>query len=356
MVHSSQSRAFIMAWKILSLLSVLCLAVAAYFANASKHDITNEMALEKRAKENLAEAKAQKIKGDEGLVAKNKQLVAVTEDINKVKTDVAAAETGVKEMEAGLELAKKNLEQITQQLAAMQAKIDEAGDIEKLLAQVSTLKKDKEAAELEVTNQTQALSAIAGKIAAIEADTARYRDLDARQRRGVMEPTFEARVAQYFGDWGFVVLSKGNAGGVVANAELNVTRGKDVVAKLKVKNVENNTSVADVIPGSLAEGDSLRSGDMVVPAPEAAKPMPTEKKDAPVEPKPDGTTATPHPPVDTMAQPQSQPAGGDPFGSPAPAPAPAAGADPFGSPAPATPPAGAEAGTKENPSTADPFK
>jgi hypothetical protein len=57
-----------------------------------------------------------------------------------------------------------------------------------------------------------------------------------------------------------LLLSKGNAGGVIANAELNITRHKDVVAKLMVKNVENNISVADVVPGSLAAGDSLCGG------------------------------------------------------------------------------------------------
>lgn len=358
-----------MVWKLLSALSVVCLAVAAYFANASKSDITHEVTLEKRAKENLAEAKSTKQKGDETLDTKKKQLVALNQDLEKVKGDVLTAETDVKQKEAELELAKKNLEQVSQQLTAVETKIKEAGDIEKLLAQVAALKKDKENAELEVTNQTQALAATTEKIKAIETETGRYRDLEARQRRGQIEPSFQARIAQSFGEWGFAVLNKGNNGGVVANADLEVKRGKEVVAKLRVKNVENAISVVDIVPGSLAEGEAVRSGDLVVAAPVVVKetPKPT-------------TPATPVPgaPAPTPATPATAPApGADPFGGMAPAaPAPAAGADPFGAPAapapaagtpapagadpfatpPATPPAPGGAGTKESPSTADPFK
>lgn len=358
-----------MVWKLLSALSAVCLAVAAYFAYASKNDISNEIALEKRAKDNLAQAKSSKQTGDERLETKKKQLLALNQDLEKVKEGVLSAQTDVTQKEAELELAKKNLEQVTQQLTAVEEKIKEAGDIEKLLAQVAALKKDKEAAELEVTNQTQALAATTARIKTIQDETARYRDLEARQRRGQIEPTFEARIAQAFGEWGFAVLNKGNTGGVVANADLEVKRGKEVVARLKVKNVENLISVADIVPGSVAEGDAVRSGDLVVAAP--------VKADAPkpaAAPATDGGAAAPAPMADPAAAPAPAPgadpfsggmapapapAGADPFSAPpAPAPAPAAGADPFGAPPatppPAAPPAGA--GTKENPSTADPFQ
>jgi hypothetical protein len=372
-----------MVWKILSLLSAVCLGVAAYFANASKNDIPNELALEKRAKENLAEAKGKRLKGGEVHETKKKKLVAINEDLSKVKLEVTTAEADVKQKEAELELAKRNLEQIAQQLAAVQAKIKEAGDIEKLLAQVGSLKKEKEAAELEVTNQTQALAVATEKISSIQSETERYRQLDSRQRRGEIEPDFEGRIAQYFGEWGFAVLNKGNAAGVIANADLEVKRGQDVVAKLKVKNVENRISVVDVVPGSMAAGDSLRTGDLVVAAPKKAP----AKVEPPTEKSVSGGTAPPTPAAPApgadpfgsgmapAAAPAPAPAGTDPFGAaPAPAPAPPPGADPFGggmapatpSPkpaagadpfggAPATPPA-AGAGTKESPSTADPFK
>jgi hypothetical protein len=352
-----------MVWKLLSALSAICLVVAAYFANASKNDITNELALEKRAKENLAQAKSSRQTGDERLETKKKQLVALNADFEKVEKDVMTAQEAVTHKQAVLELAKKNLEQVTQQLAAVETKIKEAGDIEKLLAQVASLTADKQAAELEVTNQTQALAATTARIKTLQDETERYRELEARQRRGQIEPDFEARVAQAFGEWGFAVLNKGNAGGVVANAELEVKRGKDVVARLKVKNVENAISVADIVPGSVAEGDAVRSGDLVVAAPVTDKPAAGAAPAAPAAPSAD-PAAAPLPTGDPVAVPpaaadpfsgggMAPAAGTDPFSSPAPAPAPAAGADPFTTPA--TPPPAAT-GTKDSPSTADPFQ
>ncbi|MBL9116570.1 MAG: hypothetical protein JNJ83_16305 [Verrucomicrobiaceae bacterium] len=371
-----------MVWKILASLAAVFLGAAAYFANASKTDILNEKGRLDRSAENLKEAQASNKKGAEVLDSKKKIALQVSQDLEKAKTDVSGAESDVKQKEAELELAKKNLDQISQQLAAVEKKIEEAGDIEKLLAQVAALKKDKEAAELEVTNQTQALAAIAEKIATVDTETKRYREIDARQRSGVMEADFQARIAQYFGEWGFAVLNKGNAGGVVANAELDVKRGQDVVAKLKVRNVENAICVADLVPGSLIEGEALRSGDLVVPAPKPVKaePPPTSAPaKAGAQPAPGAAPAAPAPGADPfgggMAPAPAPAAGADPFGgAPAPAPAPAA-ADPFGgapaapapapgaamdpfggTPAPAPAPGGAPAGTKENPSTADPFK
>jgi hypothetical protein len=168
-----------------------------------------------------------------------------------------------------------------------------------------------------------------------------------------MQDDFTARIAQSFGDWGFAVLNKGNSGGVIANADLQVKRGETVVAKLKVRNVEQNISVVDIVPDSIAEGVLPQSGDVVVVAPREKKDEKAPITDA-VPPPPPGP-ATPAPAVDPFATPAPAPAAMDPFGGAAPAapaaPAPAA-ADPFGA-APAAPAAGA--GTQASPSTADPF-
>ncbi|MCE2695814.1 MAG: hypothetical protein LW645_16365, partial [Verrucomicrobiaceae bacterium] len=136
----------------------------------------------------------------------------------------------------------------------------------------------------------------------------------------------------------FVVINKGNGGGVFANADLEVKRGKDVVAKLKVRNVEQQSSVADLVKGSLAEGERIRTGDLVVAAAEqSAKTAKAPATGAAAAPAAAGDAAAPAPAAPAM--------GADPFGAPpAAAPAPAAGAtppstaDPFGAP-PAAPPA-----------------
>lgn len=342
-----------MVWKLLTGISAACLAVAAYYAFISKNDINTEREGEKRANANLAEVNTRKTEAGEKLKQKEEQLVALNADLEKVKADVIAAAADAQEKAAALDLAKKNLEQTSQQLAAVEKKIEEAGDIEKLLAQVNALKKDKEAAESALAAENQQVEQAKERVASLQKQIEASKEAELRSRKGELEPGFTARIAQAFSDWGFAVLNKGNAGGIIANAELNVKRGSDIVAKLKVRNVEQAISVADIVPGSLAEGDALRSGDLVVAAPVVKKEV----------------APPPAPPVDGAAPatpPASAPAGADPFGAPAPAAAPAM-ADPFGAPAaPAPAPAAADpfgapapaaggAGTKESPSTADPF-
>lgn len=355
-----------MVWKLLTGISAACLAVAAYFSYISKNDIRMEREAKETADKNLAEVKKGNADGAESLKQKETQYATLVKDLEKLKVDVSAAEAEGQEKAAALELAKKNLEQTAQQLAAIEKKIEEAGDIEKLLAQVEALKKDKDAAAGAVATEANALAAAQEQLSKLQSEIERSRDVEARSRKGELDPAFSARIAQAFSDWGFAVLNKGNSGGVVANADLDVKRGNNVVAKLKVRNVEQGISVADIVPGSLKQGDVLRAGDVVVPGP-------VVKKEAPPPAPAPGAAPAPAPGAAPAAAPA--PAGADPFGAPA-APAggaPAMNADPFGAPAapapaapaapapadpfgaaPATPPA-AGAGTKESPSTADPF-
>jgi hypothetical protein len=366
-----------MVWKILSGIAAVCLAVSAYFSFDNGKKLKTELELAARAEKDLATLRGRKEEGDE--VQKNKiaHLETKTKELEETKAKVVKAAADSQEKDAALQLAKNTLDQVTQQVSTIQKKIDELGDVEKLLAQVEALKKEQLAAEGELANQSQQLATRQERVTSLQAETAKLRDYQSRATKGIVEPDFSARVASVFGDWGFVILNKGNAAGIFANANLEVKRGQDVIAKLKVRNVEQQISVADVIPGSVAEGQFLRSGDMVVAsasqATATAAPAPTAPSvggpATPAAPAMDGAAPAAPAPAAGMsdpfgapapAAPATPPAGGmstDPFGAAPAAPAtpaaPAMGSDPFG--APATPPAAGGAGTKASPSTADPF-
>ncbi len=348
-----------MVWKILSGIAAACLGAALYFAVINKEALKAERDLAERAKKDHASLITRKQQAEEAHKTKLAKLDSLKKELDDTKQKVAKAAADSQEKDAALQLAKNTLTQVVTQVDTIQKKIDELGNVEKLLAQVAALKKDQETAEGAVASQTQQLAMKKEAVNSLQSDIARYRDLEVRARKGIVEPSFTARVASVFSNWGFVILNKGNAGGVFANAELEVKRGKDVIAKLKVRNVEQQISVADVIPGSVAEGNSLRSGDLVVAAPNQpsiSAPAPTGGPAAPVEAPAGAAPVTPAPANAAM--------GNDPFGaSPipaggaptpaAPAPGGAMGSDPFGATPPA--PAGGAAGTKESPSTADPF-
>lgn len=355
-----------MVWKLLSGIAAACLAAAVYFAVVNREALKTEKVLAERAEKDHATLVARKAQGEETQKNKVAKLEALKKELDETKLKVAKAAAESQEKDAALQLAKNTLAQVVQQVDTIQKKIDELGNVEKLLAQVAALKKDQEAADAALASQNQQLATKKEAVAGLQGEITRYRDLEVRARKGVVEPNFTARVSSVFRDWGFVILNKGNAGGVFANADLEVKRGKDVVAKLKVRNVEQQIAVADVIPGSLASGDNLRSGDLVVAAATQSAATPA-KTTAPAE---GGAAAPATPAPATPAAPAPNAAmGNDPFaatpmpaGAAPAAPAPAAGGamnnDPFGAapaaPAPAAPAAGG-AGTKESPSTADPF-
>ena len=358
-----------MVWKLLSGIAAACLAAAVYFAVVNREALKTERMLAERAEKDHKTLVDRKAQGEETQKNKIAKLDAMKKELEETKQKVAKAAAESQEKDAALQLAKNTLAQVVQQVDTIQKKIDELGNVEKLLAQVAALKKDQEAADAALASQNQQLATKKEAVASLQSEITRYRDLEVRARKGVVEPNFTAKVASVFKEWGFVILNKGNAGGVFANADLEVKRGKDVVAKLKVRNVEQQIAVADVVPGSVASGDSLRSGDLVVAAATQTASTPA-KLATPTKPGDPATPATPEAPATPPAPAPNAAMGNDPFaaapmpaGTAPAAPAPAVGGamnnDPFGAApaAPATPaaPAAGGAGTKESPSTADPF-
>ncbi len=341
-----------MVWKILSALTAVCLGTACYFAWSNQKLLVEERKREAYATANLAEIKAHIVKATEGKKGHEAQLAEVIKELEATKASVADAASKVQSDDQELAKLTAELDQVTKLVAQAQKQIDEVGDIPGLIAQIDSIKKDRTEAEAALANQTQHLAAARERVSNLTNAAKEAEEREANGRRGIVDADFSAKVAHAYTDWGFVVLNKGNGGGVFANADLEVKRGKDVVAKLKVRDVEQNSSVAELVKGSLANGEHLRSGDLVVAAAEQSAKTAAAKAPAGAAPAAGAPAAPGAAPAPAM--------GADPFGAPAPAaapaaPAPAMGADPFGAaPPPATPPAGGAPGTPA-PSTADPF-
>ena len=358
-----------MVWKILSALTAVCLGTACYFAWSNQKLLVEERKREAYATANLAEIKAHIVKATEAKKGHEAQLAEAIKELEATKTSVAETATKVQADEQELVTVKTNLDQVSKIVTESQKQIDEAGDIKALIAQIESIKKETAEAEAALSNQTQHLAMAQERVNKLTNAAKEAEEREANGRRGIVDADFSAKVAHAYTDWGFVVLNKGNGGGVFANADLEVKRGKDVVAKLKVRDVEQNSSVAELVKGSLANGEHLRSGDLVVAAAEQSAKTAAAKTPAgaaapaagaPAAPAPGSPPAMGSDPFGAPAAPATAPApamGADPFGAPAAAPAgaaPAMGADPFGAAPPATPPAGGAPGTPA-PSTADPF-
>ena len=85
-----------------------------------------------------------------------------------------------------------------------------------------------------------------------------------QQDRRVMARGLEGQILAVNSAWNFVVISLGDRQGVVPHAEMIVMRDGQRVGKVKITSVEPSTSIADVVPGSVSRGSSVRPGDRVI--------------------------------------------------------------------------------------------
>jgi flagellar biosynthesis chaperone FliJ len=86
----------------------------------------------------------------------------------------------------------------------------------------------------------------------------------ARYHGNIMRNGLEGEVLAVNPGWNFVVLSIGDRQGAVTNAEMILKRGNSEIGKVRITSVEPSTSVADIVPGSLARGVRVQPGDRVI--------------------------------------------------------------------------------------------
>jgi len=78
----------------------------------------------------------------------------------------------------------------------------------------------------------------------------------------VMRDGIEGSILSVDSDWGFVVLNVGEQDGVRENGELMISRGGKLVGKVQISSVENDRSIANVMPGWLQT--DIQVGDEVL--------------------------------------------------------------------------------------------
>lgn len=315
-----------MLWKILSALSAICLAVGVWFSYQNKSVLEEERRLKERTDSNLVDIRKDFANKTDAKAKRTKEMEDYTKQRDDRRVEVAKVNSDIEDKKKETEGLKQNLDEAQKQLAQIKEQIAKAGDLKKLIAELDDLTKQIKETEAAIANQEQQKAIVEGKLVVTNEQVKKLQEVDSRQRRGQIEPGLTARVTQTYQGFGFVVLNKGNSAGVYANNMLDVKRGKTIVAKLRVRDVELNQSVADLVPGSLAAGESIQPGDLVVAAPRAPET---------VVPGTSATAPTPPPAMEggsTPAVPPVVPAPFPPASPPAEAEKPAS-ADPF-APAP----------------------
>jgi hypothetical protein len=201
--------------------------------NVTQKDLDKTTAELKQTKTTLEATTAAKDKAEADLAAQTKRADKLTEDLNKTTQERDSAQADL--------AAYKSTGVTPQQILGMNKEF-------------KTLQDNLAVADTENKILLQ-------KLRKVETELAVYRD-----------PTFfvslpaglKGKVLVADPKWNFVVLDVGEDQGVLERGELLVNRNGKLVAKVVVRSVQKDRSIANVLPGW--ELGEVMEGDLVIPA------------------------------------------------------------------------------------------
>jgi hypothetical protein len=125
-----------------------------------------------------------------------------------------------------------------------------------------------EAAARRVVQATAELDAAKAGLTAPNVDVARPSDGQTKQLEGntgnVTQEGIRGRVLAVNSRWDFTVISIGSKQGAAAKKTLVVSRNGQAIGKIRISSVEENQSIANIIPDSFIRGPRIQPGDDVV--------------------------------------------------------------------------------------------
>ena len=229
------------------------------------------------------------------LTAKN-GIAAVTSDRDAAVKKAAAAAAELKAAQEKIASATKDVDKVSTQISELQSRLSKAtsdqADLQKQLTQkdgdMAQLKtdlaaKDTRIAELEtksssatqtsppqddlkkqLTEKEILATSLQTKNKEMETQLSDLRQREALRKAKVMRTGLEGKVLAVNSSWNFVVISLGDRNGVVANSELLINRGGQLIGKVRITSVEPSTSIADIVVNSIRSGTSVQPGDTVI--------------------------------------------------------------------------------------------
>ena len=249
--------------------SIAALVIA--LLGGAMYYLDNEEALTKERKEcgsrykNLSalrdEFTSEKTKYVEFLV-KNEGLTADINALTKQKDELEAAN---QELASANEAKKSELQTQQTALADLRSKSKDMESIQAIADRIKGL--EEESKQLQVVKQGEQSKhdAIVAETEQLVVNNNALRQLKADQDAHLSPPNLKTRVSQVIDDFNVVVIEGGAADlGVVPGSKLAVMRDGNKIAELDVNAVESRVSTATVLPSTVAAGERVEAGDVVV--------------------------------------------------------------------------------------------
>ena len=243
---------------IVALVGAVAALIAGYFV-INGYDTTTTNLQQAQASIGTEKQKTKKAV-DEATTAKAAETDAETKlteaqtKLDGLNTQLADAEKKATDLQTAVQTSKdasdKAQAELTRISSVLQGKTpeDTMSSIDKLTAQVAA-----DNAEQKILQDQ--LQAANKSVADLKVE------INKSKNGGEMPPGISGKVTFVNSTWNFVVLNVGLSNGVVPNGELIVYRGRDFLGKVKVTSAEDNTAVADILPGAKAD---IQVGDDVL--------------------------------------------------------------------------------------------
>jgi chaperonin cofactor prefoldin len=336
-------------WKTLSIVAAILTAGAAFFSFKNVKQFKNERVLLAIAQENQARAESHLATVKQALASDVEGRKTTETERDQLVTDTEALKPKIEEVIKDIEDRQGELDTVTARWTEVKKQVDDAGGIEQLKSQLTSLTQQKSTLDSDVAGLKAQTTSLTSRFDSLNQAIADLRRKEAWQARGIIQEGFRANIVQIDRGYGFITINAGNNRGVVSGATLDIRRGGTTVGQAKVTNVEPSYAIADLVGVNAAD---VQVGDSVAVSVTSSS---RNWREADASSKPATGTAPADSPAAPAAAPETPAAPVDPFADPAATapsePAPAAPAEPA---APATTPEEpAPAAPAEPP--ADPF-
>ncbi len=203
-------------------------------------------------------------------------------DLKKATEDLTLANDSAKQSAQTLETKTVELTTKIQDLTNAQNQVaTQATEIEALKVKIASMDPPKgstpttpngmeelldklQKAQVEITEKDALVQTMMNNLRVAESRLSSLEQTERRRQEGISLPGLQGRILAVNAGWNFVVLNIGDKQGLAVNSALLVVRGKSPIARLRITSVEPATSIADLIPNSVARGVTVQPGDTVI--------------------------------------------------------------------------------------------
>jgi len=209
-----------------------------------------------------------RIKAETELASTKKDLTKTTAELKQTKTELEAATAAKEKADAEVAAQTKRADKLTEDLNKTRQERDNAqSDLAAFKAtgltpqQILGMDKAFKALQDNLTVSESENKILMQKLKKVETELAVYKDKDFFV---TLPAGLKGKVLVADPKWNFVVLNVGEDQGVLERGELLVNRNGRLVAKVVVRSVQKDRSIANVLPGW--ELGEVMEGDLVIPA------------------------------------------------------------------------------------------